>query len=43
MIINALFMSKTIGYESSLTFKPWIYLLLHGIESQCEVFSTHSM
>jgi hypothetical protein len=43
MIINVLFMSKTIGYESNLTFEPWIYLLLHGIESQCEVFSTHNM
>jgi hypothetical protein len=36
-------MSKIIGYESSLTFEQWIYLLLHGTESQCGVFSTHSM
>jgi hypothetical protein len=42
-IINAFLMSKTIGYESSLTFEQWIYLLLHGTESQCGVFSTHSM
>jgi hypothetical protein len=36
-------MSKTIGYESNLTFEPWIYLLLHGIEPQCGVISTYSM
>jgi hypothetical protein len=42
-IINAFLMSKNIGYESSLTFEQWIHLLLHGTESQCGVFSIHSM